>query len=170
MSLSEQSIAKKASEGDGESFGILYDIYIKKIYRFVYFKTHHKETAEDLTSKIFIKAYQGIKRLDLRKGNFPGWIYKIARNTVIDYYRTQKYYSDIDDIWDLYSSEKLEEDTDTVFMIGKVKECLVQLSSLQRDIIIMRLWDGMSYKEISQALEKSEARWLFQEVSQRLKL
>ena len=140
-----------------DNFGKLYDKHIKKIFNFIYYKTHHKETAEDLTSETFIKALNNLDKFDESKGSFSTWIYKIARNTVIDFYRTKKNSVDIDDIWDLSTDEDILRDLDTAKKLEDVKEYLKTLKSEQREIVMLRVWEEMSYKEISEVMGKSEA-------------
>jgi len=147
----------KVKAGDTEAFGLVYDQYIERIYRFVYYKTHHKPTAEDLTSDVFMKALAKVASFDATKGSFTGWIYQIARNTVIDHYRRDKSYIDIEDMWDLASDSDTERDAEAVIMVTKVQEHLAVLSSEQRDIVIMRVWEGLSHREIAEVLGKSEA-------------
>ena len=140
-----------------KNFGQLYDKYVKKIFNFIYYKTHHKETAEDLTSETFMKALTKINEFDEDKGAFSTWLYQIARNTVIDFYRTKKSNLNIDDIWDLANEEDILCDLDTKEKLTEVKKYLKKLKSEQREIVILRVWEGMSYKEISEAVGKSEA-------------
>lgn len=140
-----------------DNFGQLYDKYIKKIFNFIYYKTHHKETAEDLTSETFIKALDKLDSFNQNKGSFSTWIYQIARNTVIDFYRTKKNSVNVDDIWDLSTDEDILRDLDTAKRLEDVKEYLKTLKSEQREIVLLRVWEGMSYKEISDAMGKSEA-------------
>jgi len=140
-----------------EDFSQLYDKYVKKIFNFIYYKTHHKETAEDLTSETFMKALTKISGFDESKGAFSTWLYQIARNTVIDFYRIKKSNLNIDDIWDLANEENIACDLDTKQKLTEVKKYLKTLKSEQREIVILRVWEGMSYKEISEAMGKSEA-------------
>ncbi|MFH1325935.1 MAG: RNA polymerase sigma factor [Candidatus Falkowbacteria bacterium] len=152
----ESDIIARIQKGDSEDFGILYDRYIKKIYDFVYFKTGHKETAEDLVSIVFTKALEKINTFD-NIGSFSSWIYRIARNTVIDYYRTKKSDANIEDAWDLADDSYVEIDLDVKQKLAEVKKYLSKLKSEQRDIIIMRVWQEMSYAEIAEIVGKSEA-------------
>ena len=85
----EGEILREYQAGNLEHFGEIYDVYIKKIYNFIYYKTHHKETAEDLTSETFRKALSNIKSFDTHRA-FSSWLYRIAQNTVIDHYRTYR--------------------------------------------------------------------------------
>lgn len=157
MDNDEKILLKKCQNGDLTHFGKLYDLYIKKIYDFVFYKTNHKEIAEDLTSKVFLKALNKIDSFKIEGGSFQAWLYMIARNTVIDHYRTYKSESDIDDFWDISSSENIERDIDMKHKLEKVDEYLKNLKSDQREILIMRIWQGLSYREIAEILGKSEA-------------
>lgn len=138
-------------------FSNIYRDYVDKIYRFIYYKTHHKETAEDLTSQTFFKVVESMKKFDSNKGNFSAWLYSIAKNTVIDHYRTKRSEIDISDIWDLAGKDDVERDTEFRENLGKIEIYLKAFSSEQRDIILLRVWDNLSYKEISEIVGKSEA-------------
>lgn len=152
----EQKIIVACQNSDTKEFGKLYDEYIRKIYDFIYYKTHHRETAEDLTSQTFMKALEKIGSFDCAKGSFSSWIYQIARNSVIDFYRTKKGDIGIDDIWDLSSDANIERDMDARQKIEKVEGYIGKLKSEQREIIILRVWQGMMYKEIAEITGKSE--------------
>jgi RNA polymerase sigma-70 factor, ECF subfamily len=154
--LEEQNLIKECAEGDLKKFGALYDFYAEKIYRFVYFRVRHKETCQDLVSQTFFKALEGIRSFEATKGNFSSWLYRIARNNIIDHWRARKVHLDIDNLWDLRGDANLEEDAQIKEKIEKVKECLAKLEGFQREIIVMKIWDGLSHKEISQILGKSE--------------
>jgi RNA polymerase sigma-70 factor, ECF subfamily len=155
MEINEQEIIARFKTGDSEAFGELYDAHVKKIYDFIFYKTLHKETAEDLTSIVFTKAFTKISTFS--GGSFKAWLYQIARNSVIDYYRTKKQEKDIDDVWDLSGDEDIERDTQARISLDKVEDYLKILPSEQRDIIIMRVWQDLPHSEIAQALEKTES-------------
>lgn len=154
-----------------KQFGALYDKHIRKIYDFIYFKTYHKETAEDLASQTFLKAAENYEKFDSHKGTFSAWLYKIARNTVIDYYRTHKVEANIEDIFDLSQEDDVLGDFDRKENLQKVKAHLSKLSPEQREIIIMRVWQEMSYEEIAEVLGKSQesCRMMFSRTLVRLK-
>ncbi len=155
-STSEAASNKSAKPPTPMTIEQLYDQYIEKIYNFTYYRTHHKETAEDLTSIIFEKVFKKFDSFDQKKGNIVSWLYTIARNTVTDHYRTQKKYQNIDDVWDLKSNENIEKDIDTKLKLEKVQKYLQTLKPLHRDIVIMKLWDGLSYEEIAEITGKSK--------------
>ena len=73
---------------DAEAFGSLYDVYVERIYRFVFYKVGTREDTEDLVSDIFLKTWNYLvsnKNTEVR--SFSGLVYKVARNAVIDLYR-----------------------------------------------------------------------------------
>ncbi len=155
-SLREQSLARAAARGDASSFGLLYDAYIGDIYRFVYYKTHHRPTAEDVTADIFTKAFASIGSYAETAGTFRTWLYAIARRTIIDHYRTSHPTAQIEDAWDIPEDSSQERDTDMQLFLEKVQTQLAALPSDQRDIILLRVWEGLSYQEIAERLGKSE--------------
>ncbi len=139
----------RCKSGETEAFGVLYDKYLDPIYRFVYYKTFSKEAAEDLTSDIFHKALEKIATFDSGKGDFSTWLYRIARNRVIDYYRTKKSTEPIDDAFDVGIDERTPETLDAIAALGKVTAYLETLDAKQREIIMLRVWEERSYREIA---------------------
>jgi RNA polymerase sigma-70 factor (ECF subfamily) len=97
-----------------------------------------------------------INKFDEEKGTFTAWIYRIARNAVIDHYRQTKPQVHIEDVWGLSDDTDIEFDAHIVIAAAKAKEYLEDLSPEQRDIVIMRIWQELSYKEIAYILGKSE--------------
>jgi len=138
-------------------FSNFYEEHVEKIYRFVYYKTHHKETAEDLTSQTFFKVLENIKNFNSKKGNFSSWLYSIAKNTVIDYYRTKRNETDVSDIWDLAGKQDIERDAEFREQLEKAEKYLKDFNAEQRDIILLRVWGDVPYKEIADIVGKSEA-------------
>ncbi|MFA6604290.1 MAG: RNA polymerase sigma factor [Patescibacteria group bacterium] len=153
----ERGLAARCRQGDAKAFGELYDLHFRKIYDFIYYKTHHRETAQDLASETFFKALKSISSFDPDRGSFSSWIYRIARNTVTDHYRTSRAHLNIDDAWDLASGSDTAADVDALMKVSAVREALQRLKPEQRDIVILRVWQELSYQEIAAALGKSEA-------------
>ncbi len=155
--MDDINIIKECQNGDYQNFGLLYDKYIKQIYNFLYYRTYHKQTAEDLTSIVFSKALHSLGGFKSNKAQFSTWLYQIARNTLIDHFRTNKGTNNIDTALDLPSNSNIEQDTDAKLKLENVKKVLLKLPKLQRDIIVMRVWDGLGHKEIADILNISEA-------------
>lgn len=166
---SELKLALSAKNGDQAAFGALYNIYIRKIYDFVYFKTLNKEIAEDLSSQVFLKA---LKYINSFKGdNFSAWLYTIARHTVIDHYRLNKDYKQIEDCWDLADWGDLSADTEIKLLMEKVHQAMKKLSAADRELLTLRLWSDLPFKEIALILRKKEpaAKMAFSRSLERLR-
>lgn len=141
--------AKRCQSGETEAFGVLYDKYLDPIYRFIFYKTFSKEVAEDLTSDVFHKALEKIASFEASRGDFSTWLYRIARNRVIDYYRTKKVHEPIDDAFDMGVDERTPETLDAIRSLGQVTAYLETLDAKQREIIMLRVWEERSYREIA---------------------
>ena len=157
MEKSEEDIVINIVEGDIQNFGFLYDRYVKKIYEFVYFRTLHQQTAEDLTSLTFMKALKHLRDFDPRKGKFSTWLFSIAKNTLYDHYRTKKNMEELPIELDIAVAGSPQRNFDSSESLRKVQTYLIHLPVEQRDVVIMRVWEGCSYKEIAGIIGKSEA-------------
>jgi RNA polymerase sigma-70 factor (ECF subfamily) len=155
MGSDESGIVRKCQAGDWSEFGQLYDRYVRKIYGFVYFKTMHREDAEDLTSQTFIKAIEKIQSFD-PDTNLSAWLFAIARNAVIDHFRTQKREVNIEDCWSLDLGTDIGETAADRETVLRVRRCLDRFKPTQREIILLRIWGGMSFSEIAAVTGKSE--------------
>jgi RNA polymerase sigma-70 factor (ECF subfamily) len=153
----EADIVLRAQAGDSEAVGLLYDHYLDPIYRFIYYKVFSQEVAEDLTSDTFLKALRQLGSYHSGKGRFNSWLYRIARNTVVDYYRTKKEHAPIDDIFDLGQDDRTPEQIDTLASLARIEEYLQTLPARQREIITLRVWEGKSFAEIATLLDGTEA-------------
>lgn len=152
----EKSLMERARQGETEAFGLIYDVYAPKLYAFIYHKVHHRETAQDLLADTFMRALQAIPRYDADRGGAAAWLYAIARNLVIDHYRRSRPQTNVEDAWDLASGDDPAENADFRMKIEAVREHLQHLSATERDIVLMRVWQELSYAEIAAALGKSE--------------
>lgn len=153
----EKAVFEAAQQGDNHSFGKLYDYHFDAIFRFVYYRTNHQQTAEDLTEEVFLKAFRSLASLKGGTETLRGWLYSIARNTIIDHYRKTKETVNLDALEQLPSYEdsvvdRLEASDDTTALL----ETLKKLSSEQQAILKLRFFENLSITEIAAALNKSE--------------
>lgn len=170
--MSELEIITNCQKGDLKEFDKLYEMYINKVYQFIYFKTYHKETAEDLTAVTFMKALEKIQTFDAEKASFKTWLYQIARNTVTDHYRTSREIVDIEDVWDLSTQEDIAKDISHKIQIEEVQQYLQKLKPEQREIVLLRVWGGHSFQEIAEIMDKSEAscKMMFKRTIEKLRI
>lgn len=131
----------------------IYEEYSDKIYHYILGKVSNPVVAEDLTSQVFLKFVEKADTYNEDIASIGTWIYTIARNSVIDYYRTNKISSELD--------EKIEEGTNIEDEIiekedlEKLAQALMQLEKRERDLIIFRYYDGKHLKEIAQDMSLS---------------
>lgn len=155
--MDESQALSLCQQGDMTAFTELYDLYVGPIYRFIFYKTRHKETTEDLTSVTFMKAIESIHKFDSKKASFRTWLYQIARHSVIDHYRTSHPSKNIEDAWDLHSDDDPEAKADLALKLESVKKVLAGLSAEQREVVMLRVWGDLGFKEIAQITGRSEA-------------
>lgn len=142
---------------DFSAFEVLYERYIDKIYAFVLRKTSDHEVAEDLTSQIWMKVLKSLEFFwEKENAGFSSWLYRIAGNTVIDYYRCNKSDTSLDDVVEIWFSQDIASHIDDTDTLERVLEYLEELKPIEKEIVILRVWDDLSYKEIAEICQKKE--------------
>ena len=157
----EKKILKRIKNGDNEAFGEFYDFYAPRVYRFVRLKVDSQETAQDLTSEAFLRIWQHLQEQRRIRERFQALLYKIARNLVIDFYRTKSVREIlIEDNLEEFSSAEDEETSNELVLrqeeMAEVKKALIQINSNYQDVIVWYYLDELSVPEIAEILEKNE--------------
>jgi RNA polymerase sigma-70 factor (ECF subfamily) len=155
----EKKLIISCQQGHTDSFGPIYDEHVKTLYNFVYYKVFDKDLAEDLTSQTFFKAIKNIQSVDPERP-ILSWLYKIAHNSVLDHFKSKhsRPHEDIDDAWDIHDeSVNITESLDIKSEASRVLKYLKKLPRVERDIIIMRVWQELPYQAIAEVVGKSEA-------------
>lgn len=150
-----RQLVKRAQEGDSEAFGLLYEGYMERIYRYVYFRVTDELTAEDLTAQVFCKAWENLHRYKPTGAPFGAWLYTIARNAVIDHYRTRKETVSLEDVTYLTSEGPApDEQTELKFEVETLSEALQVLTDEQQQVLLLKFIGGLSTDEIADQLGK----------------
>jgi len=146
----------KASTLDADAFEEFYREYITPIYRYFIVRTQNKHIAEDLTHTVFIKAWENKESLKDISGVLV-WLYTIARNTQIDYWRKKKevFMEDVSIVENNSDDSSLEDLIDIKEDINNVKEAMKDLSDEQKEVITLKFFEGFSNKEIEKVMKKS---------------
>jgi len=161
--IQEKAIYSSLLKKDREAFVRAYDLYVDKIYRYVYFKVGKKEEAQDLTSEVFLKAWNYIQ--DNQISNYKtlkALFYKIARNLVIDYYRKKSNKESIsleNEIVAINIADENQNIFEKINISSEVEEVLKRMSELKdeyREALALRYIDELSITEISEILEKTK--------------
>jgi len=145
-----------------EKFSQIYDQYIDKIYKFVYFKVSSQEIAEDITSKVFLKGWEAFQTYELvnRKIlNTNAFLYQIARNAITDYYRENAKMKVVSADFTAQIADQgigLEEKAILSSELQEVKLAIQNLKQDYQDIIICHYIDDMKIPEIAVIIGKPE--------------
>lgn len=155
---SESEWVRQAIEGRTDAFARLYDAYIDRIYRFIFFRVGNEQLAEDLTSQVFLKAWENLGRYEIRGLSFGAWLFRISRNLVIDHYRTKKVHEPYEDDGDIELNPALtvdgliEEKLDAEWLRSMLQELTVD----QRTVLTLKFIEGLSTHEIAEVMGKRE--------------
>ncbi len=145
-----------AKAGDAEAFGHLYETYLDRIYRYIYFRVTDEQTAEDLISQVFTKAWENLDRYQPSGRPFIAWLYTIAHNTVIDHYRTRKDTVAIENTITLASdAPSPHEQVELHFEADNLRAALQTLTPEQQQVVVLKFIAGMTTDEIASQLHKS---------------
>jgi RNA polymerase sigma factor (sigma-70 family) len=143
--------------GDPHGFAALYDAYVSRLYAYCYYRVQHRETAEDLTSQIFLRVLAAGGTFDGQRGPFSAWLYAIARNVVADHFRGHRREDSLADWEQRPAAGSLEQQAANRWQVGEVRRYLDSLEEWQREILILRLWEEWAFEDIATLTGKSAA-------------
>ncbi|MEK9173594.1 MAG: sigma-70 family RNA polymerase sigma factor [Patescibacteria group bacterium] len=154
----EENLIQGAARGESSAFGQLYDLYQPRIYRFVLIKVGQREEAEDLTHQVFLNAWQNMKGYKSRGFPFSSWLYRIARNKVIDFYRTKRESISIDRVDpEIFLAPAIQQFSfDKNIEAEGLARAIQELEPNYQDVVIMRFVEDLTVAETAAALKKSQ--------------
>ncbi|MDP6575523.1 MAG: RNA polymerase sigma factor [Candidatus Peribacteraceae bacterium] len=160
LDTKEQAIlelVKKAKDGCTESYSKIYDHYFNQIYRYAALRVP-SEVAEDLVAEIFVKAWEKLHMFKEQKGvPFGAWLFRIARNEIIDTYRTSKTWEEIDDaLVDTDKENRADTEANRMFLLKIVREAMDKLPRRYYDILSLCFIADLSHEEAAKVLRCSE--------------
>ncbi len=157
----DKKILGRLRKKDSEAFIQLYDEYAGDLYRFIYFKVGKAEEAQDLTSMVFLKAWNHLQTNSLSDSKtLRALIYKIARNAIIDHYREGRdKISSLDDedrpIEIIDEDQDLTAQIDTNLQLEKLSGWLLELKEEYREVIVLKFVNDLELEEIAAVTGKS---------------
>lgn len=156
---SESELISLATAGNADAFGMLYERYIGQIYNYIYYRTSNGKDAEDLCSRVFMRALHHIERYEDRGYPFSAWLYRIAHNLVINWYRDRDKAEEI----------SLSEQYPPPMMAGSVEEriekedekdallrVIADLPEDRKELLILKHVEGLTNSEIGQIMDRTE--------------
>ena len=152
-----ERLVAEAQAGDTWSFGMIFDHFHDSIYRYIASRVHRPADAEDLTQHVFVKALEALPRYEPRGIPFGGWLFRLARNAVIDHVRTRHEHAELDSIvgW-AHGDDGPDEIAAVRQELDAIAVALAGLTDEQREAITLRFFGGLSAREAAEAMGKQE--------------
>jgi len=152
-------LIEKARNGDVDAFGELYDRYAASIFRFVYSQTTHRLDAEDITADVFFRAWQSLPRYKDQGFSFSPYLFRIARNALIDSRRKRTVTKEISEDEMMKIPDKIAAEPSTLLSTktqhNELVRVLSQLREDYRTVLILRFFNDLSPEEISEVMGRS---------------
>lgn len=156
MTKEQQSqLARDAQAGNAEAFGQLYDATFDTIYKFFLFRVKNQEDAKDLTSQIYLEAWQHLDRFDPEK-SFQAWILGFAKFRLIDHYRKMRPSVSLEAVMEKGDGTDLEVQTADSLDNEQLRAAVAQLSEPYHTVLQLRYIQELEYSEIADAMGKTE--------------
>jgi len=165
MNLDDKDLVRKFKQGDRHSFEVLVSRYKRKLYSAVYRMTRNHQVTDEMLQETFLKLYFSIDKYD-ESYNFYPWLHRIAINTTINYLKKEKkrrgdhsLEADMEEKYLQPVKRNNPFDPEVAFQRKerdiKILDALQQVSPTYRAALILRVFEGFSYKEIAKALQCS---------------
>jgi RNA polymerase sigma-70 factor, ECF subfamily len=175
-----ECIKKFKNTKDNSYFEEIYKLFVPKIYRFFNFQLFDRQLSEDLSSEVFLKVYIYFSRVRLNAETIGAWIYKIAKNRLIDFYReysknsgnvslnfasgTENGEGSADDILYKFALQNLPDqeveesnpDAASIFSNKRLLQAFKNLGPLQQQVLLLKYTEDMDYRTIGRILNKNE--------------
>lgn len=156
---SQELLLERARQAEPEALAELYDQYVDRIYAYIYHRVGQTEVAEDLTGQVFMRMLEAIGAGHPWRTSFTGWLYRIAHNLVIDFYRRRQRatFVELDDAAPIHATDgdplraaelRLESQ--------RVRKALQMLTEEQSQVITLRFLEEFSIAEVAEMMGKTE--------------
>ncbi len=157
--MTDEMLVALYAKGTNQAFDILLERYKDKLYSYIYFIVRNEDLAEDIFQETFVKAIVTIQQgRYTENGKFPAWLTRIAHNLVIDFFRQERNENTVSNDEtevDLFNNIKFSEDTVEMRMVNDqtlkdVRRLMDMLPDNQREVVYMRYYQDLSFKEIAE--------------------
>jgi RNA polymerase sigma-70 factor, ECF subfamily len=155
----EEEILAGASQGDKDAFGLLYERYVTRIYNYIYYRTGNVHDAEDLTARVFYRAFNHIQYYTERGVPFSAWLYRIAHNLVANWHRDRSRHQEIP-LSDVPTLTYKGAAPETAAIQNQDQDALLRiirhLPAERQHLLILKFVENLSNAEIGKIMGRSE--------------
>lgn len=161
---SDQTLVQAYIKGDHSAIEVLINRHRSKVYTYILLTIKNHQLAEDLFQETFIKVIQSLRSGKYKdNGKFLSWVIRIAHNLIIDHFRKEKQMNAIsndDSEVDLFNSKKLSDDNIEELIVhsqikSEIRSLINELPEDQREVVLLRHYGGLSFKEIADQTDVS---------------
>ncbi len=154
----EEGLVRRAQQHDQQALTQLYEENFDRIYRYVVLKIGDRTEAEDITQQVFLKAIKSISSFRWRGTSFSAWLYRIAHNQIVDYYRkkTKMAAVPLDESLPISGGSDPKLEAELNLDIEQVAVATRRLTKAQQEVISLRFTSEMSIAEVAKIMGKSE--------------
>jgi RNA polymerase sigma-70 factor (ECF subfamily) len=160
LEITEETALTQAGNGSREAFGVLYEMYVGRIYNYVYYRTGNPSDAEDLTARVFFRAMHHIVNYQDRGLPFSAWLYRIAHNLVANWHRDNSRRPEIPLDDGLLTRRGAEDHPEVALLQNEERECLLRLIRHlppdRQQLLILKFVEHLSNAEIGQIMGRTE--------------
>jgi RNA polymerase sigma-70 factor, ECF subfamily len=157
--IPEQEVMVRASQGDQEAFGLLYERYVERIFNYVYYRTGNVHDAEDLTARVFYRALHHIQNYTDRGVPFSAWLYRIAHNLIANWHRDRSRHQEIP-LSDIPTLHHKGDAPEVALIQTQENEALLRmirhLPAERQHLLILKFVEHLSNAEIGEIMGRSE--------------
>jgi RNA polymerase sigma-70 factor (ECF subfamily) len=153
--VEDADLIRQAARGSVEAYNLLVSRWEKRVYNYLLSLARNREDALDLTQDVFLKAYQNLRKLD-DPGRFAPWLYRIAHNEAYSMFRKRRLEGDVEEIEPERTETGIAVGGSQVFPIElslAVASALDRLSPEQREAVVLKIYQGFKFEEMSEILE-----------------
>ena len=163
--MTDDELAMQYVQGNNKAFDLLLSRNQSKLFSYILFVVHDQDVANDIFQETFVKVVMKLQQGRYTpSGKFGAWVMRIAHNVIIDWYRDQRIDRMVEvakdnDLSNISSHEVLQDSIENDFVrlqvLSDVKKMMNNLPAPQREVVYMRFFQGMSFKEIAETTEVS---------------
>lgn len=158
--MDDTRLVQRAQQGDLQAIGALYDQHQDHIFRFVWSRTYDQALAEDLTGDVFIRMVTHLPQYQIGTVPFRAWLYRIARNLIIDYQRQHGRHTVVNIEYAVNLSRERDDpmqQIETTLSLEAMQQALEKIDPTQREVVELRFLLGLSLQDVASTLDKTVA-------------